>query len=79
MKNPTQPKIDILLRKKPDKYDLIKDINEISSKSLLANVIDEKTREFVLNDDFGIIRSILLRIKKKVSVKLLNLGLSSTA
>ena len=63
MKNPTQPKIDILLRKKPDKYDLIKDINEISSKSLLANVIDEKTREFVLNDDFGIIRSILLRIK----------------
>jgi hypothetical protein len=65
MKNPNQPKIEILLRKKPDEYDLIKDFNEISSKSLLANVIDEKTRQFVLNDDFGIIRSILYKINLK--------------
>ena len=59
MKNPNQPKTEILLRKKPEKYDIFKDFNEVSSKSLLANVFDEKTREFVLNDDFGIIRSVL--------------------
>ena len=44
--------------KKKDKYDLVKELN--GSKSLLANVIDGRTREFVLNDDFGIIRSILI-------------------
>ena len=43
--------------KSSKKYNLMKDFNEISSKSLLANVIDHKTRDFVLNDDFGIIRS----------------------
>lgn len=31
------------------------ELNDISSKSLLANVIDDRTNEYVLNDDFGII------------------------
>ena len=57
MKYPNQTRDETLFNKKNEKYDLIREFNEISSKSLLANVIDEKTREFVLNDDFGIIRS----------------------
>jgi hypothetical protein len=31
------------------------EINESSSKSLLANVFDEKTNEYVLNDSFGVV------------------------
>ena len=64
MKNPNHPKMEVNSenRNRTDTFDSIKEFsiyNEISSKSLLANVIDEKTRNFVLNDDFGIIRSKL--------------------
>jgi hypothetical protein len=31
------------------------EINESSSKSLLANVFDEKTNEYVFNDSFGVV------------------------
>ncbi len=62
MKNPIELKFRINSENRTDTIDSMKELtnfNEISSKSLLANVFDQKTREFVCNDDFGIIRSKL--------------------
>jgi hypothetical protein len=62
MKNPIELNFRMNSANRIDTFDSIKEytnINEISSKSLLANVFDQKTREFVFNDDFGIIRSKL--------------------
>jgi hypothetical protein len=53
MRLPNQESDSINLNNKfqPTKHD----ISESSSKSLLANVFDERINDFVLNDDFGVI------------------------
>lgn len=44
-----------ITKKQKKVHRLFNNITESSSKSLLANVIDENTNEYVIDDDFGVI------------------------